>query len=54
MAMEPVVHVRTLGLVELLFSYAISLKIFREHLGWTERAGVALLSLGILGVAALR
>ncbi len=53
MAMEPVVHVRTLGLVELLFSYAISLKIFRERLGWTERAGIALLSLGILGVAAL-
>jgi drug/metabolite transporter (DMT)-like permease len=54
MAMEPVVHVRTLGLVEMLFSYAISRKIFREHLGWAERAGIALLTLGIFGVAALR
>jgi drug/metabolite transporter (DMT)-like permease len=54
MAMEPVVHVRTLGLVEMLFSYAISRKIFREDLGWAERAGIALLTLGIFGVAALR
>lgn len=54
MAMEPVVHVRTLRLVELLFSFAVSRKIFREHLGWTELSGIGLLALGILGVASLR
>jgi drug/metabolite transporter (DMT)-like permease len=54
MAMQPVVHVRTLGLVELLFSYAVSRKIFRERLGGTELAGIALLMLGIVGVAWLR
>jgi drug/metabolite transporter (DMT)-like permease len=54
MAMEPVVHVRTLGLVELLFSYVVSRKIFRERLGWPEFAGIGLLAFGIIGVAWLR
>jgi len=51
MAMQPVVHVRTLGLVELFFSYVVSRKIFRERLGRTELAGIVLLTLGIAGVA---
>ncbi len=54
MAMEPVVHVRTLGLVELLFSTIVSRKIFRERLGWPALAGIGLLALGIVGVAWLR
>ena len=51
MAMQPVVYVRTLGLVELFFSYLVSRKLFRERLGWTERVGILLLTLGIAGVA---
>jgi drug/metabolite transporter (DMT)-like permease len=54
MAMEPVAHVRTLGLVELLFSYAISLKVFREKLGRMEVAGMALLVLGLVGILNFR
>ena len=41
-------HVRTLGLIELLFSYAISRKLFREHLERRELAGIALLVLGLV------
>jgi len=51
MAMQPVVYVRTLGLVELFFSYLVSRKLFRERLGWTERFGILLLTLGIAGIA---
>src|SRR5260221_11329697 len=47
MAIEPVAHVRTLGLVELVFSYAVSLKLFREHLTPRELAGMGLLALGV-------
>ena len=48
MAIEPVAHVRTLGLVELLFSYAVSRRLFREHLKPIELAGVLLLTLGLV------
>jgi multidrug transporter EmrE-like cation transporter len=48
------VHVRTLGLVELLFSYIVSQKLFRERLGMSELAGMALLALGIVGVVGFR
>jgi len=50
MALEPVAHVRTLGLVELLFSYAVSQRIFRESLSARELSGMALLAVGVLGV----
>ena len=46
-AIEPVAHVRTLGLVELVFSYAVSLRLFRERLSGLELAGMALLALGV-------
>jgi drug/metabolite transporter (DMT)-like permease len=49
-ALEPVAHVRTLGLIELLFSYAVSRRIFREHLARKELIGFALLALGLIGV----
>jgi len=52
-ALESAVHVRTLGLVELLFSYIVSRKVFRERLSVTQLAGFVLLTLGILGVARL-
>jgi drug/metabolite transporter (DMT)-like permease len=47
-AIEPVAHVRTLGLVELVFSYAVSRRLFREKLSRQELAGMALLALGVV------
>lgn len=47
MTLEPVAHVRTLGLVEVLFSYLVSLRLFRERLTRLEVAGLALLVLGV-------
>jgi drug/metabolite transporter (DMT)-like permease len=46
-AIEPVAHVRTLGLVELVFSYAVSRRLFRERLSALELAGMAFLALGV-------
>ena len=46
-AIEPVAHVRTLGLVELVFSYAVSRRLFRERLARREAGGMALLALGV-------
>jgi len=46
-AIEPVAHVRTLGLIELVFSYLVSRKLFAERLNRTELAGMALLALGV-------
>jgi drug/metabolite transporter (DMT)-like permease len=46
-ALQPAAHVRTLGLIELVFSYAVSRKLFRERLTRLELAGMALLALGI-------
>ena len=46
-ALQPAAHVRTLGLVELVFSYAVSRKLFRERMAPLELAGMALLAVGI-------
>ena len=46
-AIEPVAHVRTLGLIELVFSYAVSRGFFRERLSRLEKCGMALLALGV-------
>jgi drug/metabolite transporter (DMT)-like permease len=54
MAIEPVAHVRTLGLTELYFSYVVSRRVFRERIGRAELVGLALLGVGLLGVVALR
>lgn len=48
MAIEPAAHVRTLGLVEILFSLAISRRFFRERVTRLEIAGMALLMLGLV------
>jgi drug/metabolite transporter (DMT)-like permease len=48
MTIEPVAHVRTLGLIELLFSYVISRRVFREHLTRREVTGVAVLTLALV------
>jgi tripartite-type tricarboxylate transporter receptor subunit TctC len=47
-AIEPVAHVRTLGMIELVFSYAVSRRLFRERLSALERAGMALIALGVI------
>jgi drug/metabolite transporter (DMT)-like permease len=47
-AIEPAANVRTLGLVELIFAYVISLKLFKERLSGMELAGMALIALGIV------
>jgi drug/metabolite transporter (DMT)-like permease len=54
MAIEPAAHVRTLGLIELLFSYGISRRVFRERLTRRELAGVALLALALVVVTLRR
>jgi drug/metabolite transporter (DMT)-like permease len=53
-ALEPVAHVRTLGLVELVFAYAISFKLFRERLSRLELGGMALLAAGVAGITLAR
>jgi drug/metabolite transporter (DMT)-like permease len=47
-ALEPAAHVRTLGLIELVFSYAVARKFFREKLAPLELAGMGLLALGVM------
>jgi drug/metabolite transporter (DMT)-like permease len=54
MAIEPAAHVRTLGLIELLFSYGISRRVFRERLTRRELVGVALLALALVIVTVRR
>ena len=53
-AIEPAAHVRTLALIELLFSYMVSRKIFREKLTRLELAGIALLTVGLAVVTLAR
>jgi drug/metabolite transporter (DMT)-like permease len=54
MALEPVAHVRTLGIVEVLFSLVVSRRIFKERIGWREVAGIALVVLGVVIITAGR
>ncbi|HEY1797110.1 MAG TPA: DMT family transporter [Stellaceae bacterium] len=54
MAMQPVARVRTLGLIELYFSYLVSQRVFRERLSGAEFAGFVLLAAGVVGIVALR
>ena len=50
-AIEPASHVRTLGLVELLFSLAAARRFFRETLAPIELAGTALLTAALVLIA---
>lgn len=54
MAIEPVAHVRTLGLVEMLFSYGVSHRFFRERLRPLEIAGIVILTLALVLAAVHR
>lgn len=51
-AMRPAADVRTLGLVEVLFSYLVSRRVFRERLTRTEGVGLALVVAGLVGICA--
>lgn len=51
-ALRPAADVRTLGLVEVLFSYLVSRRLLREKLGLAEQLGLALVALGLVMVCA--
>ncbi|MDF1485092.1 EamA family transporter [Ramlibacter sp. H39-3-26] len=52
MALRPAADVRTLGMVEVLFSYAVSRRLFGEKLAARERWGLLLVAAGLVGVCA--
>ena len=47
LALEPASHVRTLILIEVLFTYIVSMRVFREAISRRELAGIALVVLGV-------
>ncbi len=51
-ALRPAGDVRTLGLVEVLFSYLVSRRLFKEHMTRNELAGLLLVGAGVLVVCA--
>ena len=51
-ALRPAADVRMLGLIEVLFSYLVSRRLFREKLGLAERAGLVLVAAGLVVVCA--
>ncbi|KVE26659.1 hypothetical protein WS67_13680 [Burkholderia singularis] len=52
LALHGAADVRTLGLVEVLFSYLVSRKLMREKLGMLERWGLTLVTSGLIVVCA--
>ncbi|MDB5940974.1 MAG: hypothetical protein JWQ13_540 [Ramlibacter sp.] len=50
--LRPAADVRTLGLIEVFFSYLVSRRLFREKLGLMEQAGLALVAVGLVVVCA--
>lgn len=52
MALRPTVDVRTLGLAEVLFSYLVSRKLFKEQISRKELAGLLLVGAGVVVVSA--
>lgn len=51
-AMRPAADVRTLGLVEVVFSFIVSHRVFRERLATSELLGLALVLAGLVVVCA--
>ena len=51
-ALRPAVDVRTLGLVEVLFSYLVSRRLFQEQISQKELAGLLLVGAGVLVMSA--
>ena len=54
MAMQPVARVRTLGLIELYFSYVVSRRVSASSIGRAELVGLVLLAIGLVGIVGLR
>ena len=52
MAIEPIAHVRTLALIEVLISYVISVRLFKEQLQRGQIIAVILLTISV-GVVTL-
>jgi drug/metabolite transporter (DMT)-like permease len=52
LALEPASHVRTLILVEVLFTYIVSMRVFREAVSRRELAGIVLVVLGVGAIVA--
>ena len=50
-AMRSAVDVRIVALVEVLYSYAVSRRLFKEHVAFVELAGMALVLVGIVLVS---
>ena len=50
--MRPAGDVRTLGLVEVLFSYVVSRRLFNERMTRSELTGLMLVCAGVLVVCA--
>lgn len=50
MAIEPVAHVRTLALIELVFSYLISRRVFREQFSRLQVIGLVVLATSLIVV----
>lgn len=49
-AMRPVADIKTLGLIEVFFSFIVSRKLFDEHLSRQERVGLLLVLTGLVVV----
>lgn len=47
-ALQGVGNVRTLGMVEVVFSYVISRRVFSEQIRWREKAGMAMMVTGLV------
>jgi drug/metabolite transporter (DMT)-like permease len=52
LTLRPAVDIRTLGLVEVLFSYLVSRRLFREKISRNELLGLLLVGAGVLVVSA--
>jgi drug/metabolite transporter (DMT)-like permease len=51
-ALRPAVDVKTLSLIEVLFSYLVSRKLFGEHMSGAEKVGLTLITLGLVVISA--
>lgn len=52
LAIESAAHVRTLILVEVLFTYLVSHRVFRERMSRRELAGIGLVAIGVATIVA--
>jgi uncharacterized membrane protein len=53
-AMRNAADVRTVGLVEVLYGYAVSLRVFRERVTGRELTGIVLIAAGIAVISSVQ